>query len=300
MGNTEFKLNKDEYILMESALMNKEYFDDMIPHNSTNISYDIAKTKLYAPPFVELEKQMEPEHKDNVVCTKTEPHRKNINNNYWVAEAFPDKLKTMQIEYKDTPECSFGPLVHIMSKIRGTQVSVGEIKSMLWTAYQELTPAEMKKMMILLKKQGKKQMVEDTPDFETVFKSDGYNMTTADVWLFADKYEVPIILFSASTYLHDALIIQESETKQYNKKYDIYKKHRVADHPLTHSWILLGKAGRDSAYWFYESSPEVRGFDKIMKNVIIEKAYRADELRNFKQELMNTRRITLREHLMSL
>ncbi len=299
MGNTEFKLNPDEYILMESALMNKEYFDNMVPNKSSmGIVHDIAKTQLYVPPFIELEKQIEPVHNDNVVCNKVEPHRKNINNNYWVAEAFPDKLKTMQIEFKDTPECSFGPLIYIMSKIRESPVSLGEIKSMLWTAYQELSPAEMKKMLIMLKKEGKKQMVENTPDFETVFKSDAYNLTTADVWLFADKYEIPIVLFSSSVYLHDVLIIQESESKQYNKKYDIYKIHKVKPHALTHSWILLGPNKLENAgYWFYESMTEVRGFDKINKNVIIEKAYRADELRNFTQELVETRRLTLKEHL---
>jgi len=300
MGNTEFKLNKDEYILLESALLNKDYFDDMVPHNSVGIVYDLAKTRLYAPPYIELEKQVEPAHQDKVVCQKVEPHRKNINNNYWVAEAFPDKLKTMQIEYKDTPECSFGPIVHIMTAVRGTPITVGEIKTMLWTAYQELTSAEMKKMMVLFKRQGKKQLVEDTPDFETVFKSESYYMTVADVWLFAEKYEVPIILFSASTYLHDVLIIQESESKQYNKKYDAYKIQKVKPHALTHSWLQLGPSKSGSAYWFYESAAEVRGFDKINKNVIIEKAYRADELRNFTAELTSAKRLSLREHLASL
>jgi hypothetical protein len=302
MGNTEFKLNTNEYIVQESALLKKEYFDDMVPNKSSvGIIHDIAKTQLYAPPFIELEKQAEPIQQNNVVCNKIEPHRKNINNNYWVAEAFPDKLKTMQIEFKDTPECSFGPLIHIMTHIRGTPLTIGEIKTMLWAAYQELTSVELQKMQMLLKKEGKKQMLEDTPDFEIVFKSDAYNLTTADVWLFAEKYEVPIILFSSSIYLHDVLIIQESESKQYNKKYDIYRIQKVKPHALTHSWIQLGPTTRDSAYWFYESAAEVRGYDKINKNVIIEKAYREDELRNFTQELLSrTKRITLREHLASL
>lgn len=297
MGNTEFKINQDEYMIMESALMNKEYFDDMTPHKSVGIVYDIAKTRLFMPPFVKLETQAEPVHEDKVVCTKVEPHRKNYNDNFWVTTAFPDKLKTMQIEYKNTPECSFGPLQHILSKVRGTgPVSVGEIKTMLWEAYQEYSPAEMKKLLFMLKKQGKSQMIENVAEFETAFKSESYNMTAVDVWVFAEKYELPIILFSSSVYMHDALIIQDSENKQYNKKYDVYKIQKVPAHKLTHSWIQLGP-GKEP-YWFYESASEIRGKnDQIVKNVIIEKAYRANELSSFGEELRTRRRVSLKEFL---
>ena len=125
-GNTDFKINTNEFIITETGLSSKDYFDDMINQNTneyrkfneTNgIPYDMAKTKIHLPILVETEKEKKPEIKTKTEIQEIDKYYKSSNGkNFWAGKVFPRKHLTDKITFKNTEQSSFGPLLHIMKE----------------------------------------------------------------------------------------------------------------------------------------------------------------------------------------
>jgi hypothetical protein len=287
MGNTEFKINNNEYIILESVLTSKEYFEDTDAFKTTDYSsgipYDMATNKTYLPIMVELNKQLPalvnlplPQAPVKQDCYTTLKYRAGKNTNYWVSEVFPDGTATAQIKFKDTPECSFGPLVYIMQQIHGETYELSRLKNMLKDAYSTFIENEPNFIEILkmLKKQGKKTLLggitEKTQLMQKIVEPD-YFFTTMDMWVFAQTYKIPVILFSSFNIMTDIPIVQHLPDTQYN-----------------YSWTVIGyNRGIDDNFFFFESSSETRDLHKIPQNVLIEKSFNVTQLGKLTESLVD-------------
>jgi hypothetical protein len=112
---------------------------------------------------------------------------------------FPKPAK--EVVFYATPQCSFAMMIYIIenvNRIRGGKVSVNitiqNIKTVLWGAYKEYIPTYSDNIMVILKTQGKK-----IQDLETSIFSEGYILTDLDIWVLATKLKLPIVLFSSTT-----------------------------------------------------------------------------------------------------
>lgn len=268
-GNTDFKINSDEFIISES-LLSKDYFDDMINQNTneyrsfneTNgIPYDMAKTKLFLPVIVEkAEKEITVNESDNCQSAVEKYYLSTNATNYWTGKVFPEKHLTHKIVFKNNNICSFEPLIHIMKQITKKTYTVDEIKSMLWDAYSDyVSNADYKRKIIyLLKIHGKEKILKKYEnDLNLMIVSADYFLTSLDVWVFAQKYKVPIILFSSKNMINDFLIIQDEKTNVETEKDYYMDKRALNKNPkYKYSWIVLGydKGVEEDKFFFYLSS----------------------------------------------
>ena len=292
IGNAEYKINADEYIISESVLSANDYFDDMInkdtneyrPFNAINgIPYDMAKTHLYLPRMVELQKPVVEKAAPVAVvgCSIVEKFRDQTKQQYWGNNVFP--ANTMKIVFKDTAECSFEPLIYIMKQMNNKIYGIQELKEMIYTAYSEYIGKHKEKIIYLLSKQGKRALFKSKMDFETIVKGEGYFMTTLDLWVFAQKYNVPIILFSSKNVLHDVLIIQGEKVGEKDYIADLGS---IKNTGFNNSWIILGAdKGPDSRFFFFESVSEIRDKPKISSHVLIQKQFFRTELNDLDQRI---------------
>ena len=305
-GNVNYKINPDEFIIGETKLSDN-YFEDLVnqdneylsPFNSINgIPYDMAKTKLYSPRVVELEEnETIPELKDTEVkeyadeCikeyyfrdqTKDKPEGKG---KYWGDHVFPSETEIIKFDISST--CSFGPLIYIMQQLENKTYTIPELKQMLWDAYADyIEDLENKKKIVkILSVQGKRSIINGKTDFETVLKSEEYYITTLDIWVFAQKYKVPIILFSTDNVMKDVLISQENNSNFKKKIYfDDENGASIKNSEYANSWIILGyRTGINDNFFFYESAPEYRGNIKPQK--IIKQSFYSSELKDLENRL---------------
>jgi hypothetical protein len=213
MGVTpQLSINKDEFIVLESLLKSTVYFKDMIP----SLENDCMR-----------------------VTDTTE-------NGKWSMFASAKRL-----EFKDTPECSFGPLVYIMSVTNNNQgYSLPTMREMLWKAYlYAFEKGDNKtKLLSIMKKEDKEELVgtkTSNEELEELVKSEAYFVTPVDMRVFAEAYGLPIVLFSSSG-----------------------------------KWSLLGNKDKDkdTEFFFYESP-----------NVLINRTFRLNEMGDFESEFMSDR-----------
>ena len=305
-------------------LSSDKYFEDMInqntneyePFNTTNgIPYDMAKTELYSPLLrkqkvdKEVDKEVEVANREVAAevaneevaaevatevavanredCTTTDKYYKSTNGtNYWAAKVFPKKHLTDKLVFKNNQPCSFGPLIYIMKQYEGKEYSIDELKDNIWNAYSDYLPNYKNQILSLLKNQGKTQILKKYNNhLKDLIKSEDYFLTSLDVWVFAEKYRVPIILFSSTNTINDVLIIQDNMPGiQKNKEnYRIDKPAVNKNSDFKYSWIVLG-GGKEDKFFFYLSSPVYRGAHINNNEIIVESFYKTD-LGEFQQQL---------------
>ena len=304
-GNTDFKINSDEFIISESALGSKDYFDDMInvntneyrPFNTNNgIPYDMAKTKIHLPFMVEKENKEEKKEEESNCLPAIEKYYLSSNGkNYWAGKVFPEKHLTDKIVFKANEPCSFGPLINIMNQFEHKEYTIKELKEMVWDAYSDYLSYK-KQIIVLLKNQGKLKILKKyNNDLQLLILSDDYFLTSLDVWVFAQKYNVPIILFSSTNMLNDVLIIQGEKPGIENKE-DYFVDERMTNKnaKFGYSWIVLGGAEEDKFFFYLSPSLKNRGAHNIIHNAIIgskqgtqyiAESFHKNQLGEFQQQL---------------
>jgi len=229
--------------------------------------------------MVELQKTVV---EKEVGCSTVEKFRDQTKQKYWGNNVFP--ANTMQIVFKDTVECSFEPLIYIMKQINNEIYGVQELREMIYDAYSEYIGKHREKIIYILSKQGKRALFKSKNDFETIVKSDAYFMTTLDVWVFAQKYNVPIILFSSKNVLHDVLIIQgDGLEKDY-----LADRGSITNTESENSWIILGGKTAETKFFFLKSVSEIRVAQKISSHVLIQKPFFRSELNDLNQRIKDT------------
>lgn len=318
MGDTEFSVNADEYIVMDSLLMSDDYFENTetfkTTAHSSGIPYSMATTKTYEKRLVQLAEQQPAKIPVAVShlkdCYDERDYLKAANKNYWANEVFPNGKKTQVLQFNNTnEECKFGPLIYIMEKYRPGNYNSTIIRDMLWKAYEPFFKDEKmkKKILSILDKQGKRKLLRGvvlSEDFKLIVKNGAYFLTSMDLWVFAETYRVPILLFSSSESIHDFFWIQTNNMIDGKKHDDEYVVDENPNTKYNYSWMILGRDDTDD-FFFYDASR--RAYSKaeleeniIPEHVVLESPLNIRELRYFYEEVARRPPVSIQTHLAKL
>ena len=283
--NADYKINRNEILLMQS-LLNPSYFNKMIPFSSqgyiNNINYEIAEpdiTQTYTNDPISLDDQykepIDNRLNDNLIECIQEKREiiGRTDNSIW-KRSFPKISK--EIIFKNTsPNCSFYIIIYILQEKLKTPVLIQDLKKVLWDGYKGYMETNKKKILHILKIQGKKQIVDDIENnkytLDTAIFSENYYMTNLDIWILSKMTNTPICLF-ASTHL-----------KGFITNID---------------WVLLNLNYKERYYFI--RSPIMSEMNQIPKYHLITGAYKFSELGDFGNIVQNALSGTfpeLKEHV---
>ena len=113
--------------------------------------------------------------------------------------------------FRDTAFCTFQVMIHILKSKFDETVSEAVVKNRLANAYLKLfavAPENMLKVAKIMREQGKSKMFERfsakskanvSPElFQEIMINDGYFLSDMDIWVLANEYNLPIVVFNAN------------------------------------------------------------------------------------------------------
>jgi len=210
LTNTEYKINSNEMLLLES-LLSSEYLKSLEPyqHGNTLITYETANpiiTQKYGHEIsyttqrdiVKTDKtKTSLEDQLKIECVKatdvsirgkkaTSEWKRFFSNN------------ALEIHLNNTPKCSYYPIIYIYLEMNKTFLTIEEIKRKLVSEYKEYGDY-IDKIPHIFMKQGKKEIADKLKkgkiDLETAIMLEAYPLTLLDIWVLAIAYKLPIIFF---------------------------------------------------------------------------------------------------------
>lgn len=209
LTNTEYKINENEMLLLESILTS-EYLKSLEPyqHGNTLITYETANpiiTQKYGNEIsrkIQLEmvskdtSKGELENKLGIECVQTTHAITGKKTTSEWKTFFPTTSVEMQLY--ETVTCSYYPIVYVYYQIYGTFLTIQQIKRELLQEYARYGD-QLDKILAILRKQGKRDMIDKIRKHELLLEDtimmDGYFLTPLDLWILSAKYRLPIILF---------------------------------------------------------------------------------------------------------
>jgi len=213
--DTEYKINTDEFLVLQSILNGGDYFTDLIPFNANQyvgrINFDMAEpntTQSYSNEISLLEQtriltqNVFDKTYNNLMSEcilKQDKVVGNIQNSMW-KRIFP--VATEEVVFKPTVFCSFYPIIQIFQERLGTAISIQNLKAFLWKGYSKLVNEFGDKIIEILKYQGKKDMmdriVKKRTTLDAVIFSEEYYITDLDLWILARDASLPVVIFSST------------------------------------------------------------------------------------------------------
>ena len=207
--NTEYKINQNEMLLLES-LLTSDYLKSLIPyqHGNTLITYETANpilTQKYSNEIT-YNTQQEMIKKDNTKVniedqTKIECVQKTYaiigkkTTSMW-KPFFPDNA--VEMELYETIKCSYYPIIYAYFETRQSYVTIEQLKLKLISEYAKYSDY-LDKILYVLRKQGKRDMIDDIQKgkytLETAIMTDVYYLTMLDIWVLSIALKLPIVLF---------------------------------------------------------------------------------------------------------
>lgn len=290
ISSSEYKISIDEFVILEKFLFARNYFADMKPflfgEHVQQMPFGVANpepqiSQVYSN-SVSIEEQRAFDKIDlleNVNRCKKKidsiAGEKN-NSNYWQNVVF--KKGTKLIIFKDNPpECSFGVLYYILQDLYKRPITSDEIRRMIWEGYADLWVVEKYQKIILniLKLQGKKLLVSNGDFANAMNESDtmpeNYFISVLDIWVVAQKFNIPIILCSPSTTLKQTGIVFVEKEKDTDITSGVKNPLRDPNpHRLTNSWIVMGRTPRSTSDKFYFVMSPTKELKNEDKNVVSE------------------------------
>jgi hypothetical protein len=215
ISSAEYKIFPSELFMLESILVN--YFIGLVPYNMnarvSNIHYDNAKPELSSKYSNELSLKMQGEIIDsqsnnNLVneyildCMKeTRTVIGNDKMGSWKI-VFPSSAK--EIIFDESIVCSYIPMIYVLQHfLNNKSITIHNVKTTLWNGYSQLMAEYRDKMISLLRRQGKRELMDlittNKSTFEHVIFSDAYYVTDLDWWILSQVANLPVILFSSTT-----------------------------------------------------------------------------------------------------
>jgi hypothetical protein len=115
---------------------------------------------------------------------------------------FPSSTK--EIVFGQSILCSYISVIYLLQTMhKNANISVQNVKTALWNGYKPLVEIYGTKIVSILQKQGKRELLElvkkGRSTLEHVIFSDEYYLTDLDWWVLARSANIPIILFSSTT-----------------------------------------------------------------------------------------------------
>ncbi len=274
--NTDYKINPDEFIIIQSTL-NSDYLKNLVPFNISSqigvVNYDSAKPQLsqpYSNEAITLEEQeklaksTEVENKlnDNIIeCVKeTIDIIGNTRDSIWKRIFTKD---SKEIIFKNTStSCTFYILIYMFQDKYKKQISVQSVKTTLWNGYSAYYSKYKDAILKILKSQGKHKIVYNIMtkvySLETVIMTEEYYITDLDIWIFMEAAKIQACLFSRTKLrgIHASL-----------------------------EWLILGKKYREKHYFI--RSPAITTLNQPLSYHLISKSYFLNEVSEFENIVQN-------------
>jgi hypothetical protein len=267
--NNDYKILQTELFLLES-LLNHDYFRDLIPFNSNkhvmNIHYDAAKpaiTQKYSDAVLIKDQELLMNTQTNTgaldeyILDCIEETKANVIGNNKSGSwrlVFPPNTK--EIVFGNSIVCSYIPMIYVLQKHLKAPITIENIKKSLWNGYSQLTELYYDKIVSILRKQGKRELMDlvkkSGKTLEHVILSDAYYITDMDWWILSRISQMPLFLFSSTTlkYLETGL-----------------------------DWLVLYKGAMNAKYYFVRSPVDV-GLDKPPAYHVVDRQFSLSELKN--------------------
>jgi hypothetical protein len=214
IANTEYKINEDEMLMLES-LLTSDYFKSIEPYEHgkhTKITYETANpiiTQKYSNEISQTEqKEMiikdrakeDLQDKMGIECVQIVYTITGNARSEW--KSFFPKNSTESQLHKSV-KCSYYPIIYVYNEIYKTVLTVEQVKVMLVEEYKKF---DEEKVLQILRTQGKRDMIDDIRkgkySFETAIASEVYFLTTLDFWVLSSSLKLPIILFHQNKLKH--------------------------------------------------------------------------------------------------
>ena len=190
------------------SLLTQEYFEDLDPIQLnkyvTSNTFDTSQPyqgQRYSESIVKQKKE--------IACKQI------IENNVskkW-REYFGKDYK--EIVFQETIECGFMVINRLLEIHLGEKFDIKDIKQMLIKEYLFFKD---KNFYEILSAQGKtaiiKEMKKGGIDFDILINSEHYYVTNIDIWLIANRYEIPVIFISSTNLIENnqpLLVTQKSD-----------------------------------------------------------------------------------------
>jgi hypothetical protein len=211
LTNTDYKINPTEMLLLES-LLSPEYLKSLEPyqHGNTLITYETANPILTQKYGNEISQQTQREmvtqntsFKDvddrlQIECVKEEGNIKSKQNKEksdWKSFFSP---KSTEIFLHETVRCSYYPIIYAHKQVKGTFMTVEEIRERLVQEYGKYGQY-YEQILKVLRNQGKRDMVDRISKgkytLEEAIVTDAYPLTPLDLWVLATGLQLPIVIF---------------------------------------------------------------------------------------------------------
>jgi len=283
--NMEYQIQDDEFIILHS-LLTTTYFEDLVPFQKNafiqHVTYDFANPRIRNPYSYRVsldeqqgqdEKNLEtPEQEYGIECIKDTIPMKGNATSYWRTK-FPKDTKEYVLD--STKYCSYYVLLHILQKKYKTFLSIQNIKLSLWNAYEPYMQDHSKRIYDVLAKQGKQSMMErvrtNAVTFQDLIMSEEYYISTLDIWAFASKLNIPILLFS-STKLHDL--------------------------KLDAQWLILGGNPSDDFYFIRSPSTIKDKVDYVNEYHVITSSHKLSDIKGM-DSMLSSKEIEYQQNVQS-
>ena len=212
--NTNYKIESSEMLILNSQL-SSEYFTQLVPYKQQmNITYDTGnpyQTQKYANRIPHKEQMKlaaiaEMPAKDDIQelqCIKNTGFIPGNASNIW-RQRFP--TNTQEYFYHNSAACTFAVVLDIIEKMSEKPGQIEHnartLKEILLDTYRPLfeSDAKQQKVLAIWGKQGKKSIVtkirKNMITLEEAILNEEYYLTNLDIWIIADRLDLPIILFN--------------------------------------------------------------------------------------------------------
>jgi hypothetical protein len=212
INNIDYQINDNEFIIIHT-LLTGDYLDNLSAYNENSYVHNNnaefaspSQSQTYANDIISVSQQQYVDVGDNVPQGQQQECMKEASipivgnsSSMWV-KSFPKVAREMI--FYGSPNCTFHVLIKIIREWKKLEVTPQTIKGALWNAYEKLLPKYSGTILNLLKSQGKTKLVElvakQRASFESMVLGEGYFITDLDIWVMANMYNLPIILFTAT------------------------------------------------------------------------------------------------------
>lgn len=247
-NDIKYNLNDDEIILLQS-LLTQDYFENIElmninPYIKNNSYFNInpQKTQYYSNEFLDIiDKNLNKNEKKEKKKLKIKPEFKivqpvNEKDKIFckkIERGILDKWKDIlsencnEIYYEiDNKLCTFKILINIINNYKESFPdskyninSINQLKEILLEAYKSVINEENINIIYeILELEGKNDLIDKiklgVSSFDIMILSEDYYMTSFDLWLIAEKLNLPILLISPTKIsFNNELIFKLSEIK---------------------------------------------------------------------------------------
>ena len=207
--DVNYQIRPGEMVVSQTTIQG-DMLDDLEPLSDSsyvrNTNYDTARPAIqqtYSNDMITIENQNTHavSSEFDAECVHGEVNIiGNPEKSMW-KRSFPKTAK--EVVFKNTAECSFYILMVILKAYTGEPHTILQVKQKIWEGYSRLFRKDslhMMRCMEILKAQGKRKLMEPIiqkrMSFDARIFSEEYYISDLDIWVLADAFQLPIILFN--------------------------------------------------------------------------------------------------------